>query len=162
MVRRLTLWVALSLGGAGCDDGSAPGAGDMSAGSLDMRPAVDMASILDRAFDDMAPPDVMPPDVRVPDGMPTDVMPFDMAVSDLALPDMVAPDMAAPDMAAPDMAPPVAGAGSTAGAARLSSPRFSLTVSVGGPSPTAQTTSPRFRARLGVGALSIPTPAEVP
>lgn len=162
MVRRMTLWVTLVLVGAGCDDGSAPGAGDMGAGDarptvdrggpFDMRPLVDMALDDDMTARDMTPADVMPPDDMAADGMPPD----------MALPDVALPDMTSPDMAPPDMAPPVAGAGLTAGAARVSSPRFTLSVSVGGPSPTAHTTSPRFRARLGVGALSIPTPAEDP
>jgi hypothetical protein len=55
--------------------------------------------------------------------------------------------------------PPVEGIGLVAGAARLRSERFALTLSVGGPSPTATAQSPRFRARLGVGALTITPPA---
>lgn len=153
MVRRMTLWVALSLVGAGCDDGSAPGAGEMGAGPLDMKTAVDMTPDRDVTLDDMAPPDVMASDV-----MPSDVMASDVSRSDMMPPDAMPLDMAPPDA----MPPPVAGAGLSAGAARVSSPRFTLSVSVGGSSPTAHTTSPRFRARLGVGALSIPTPAEDP
>ncbi|MCB9546719.1 MAG: hypothetical protein H6706_12815 [Myxococcales bacterium] len=156
----------------GCDDG---GGGSPVDGAATDRGAADAARpdgrVPDRGLVDADRPDqhiadAAPPDQGVADAARPDLGVTDAALPDAALPDAALPDQGAPDMGpgpidlgAPDAAPPPVTAGQpavVAGAGTMTSARFVLRLSVGGPAPTAVTRSDRLRARLGV---ALPRPA---
>lgn len=144
---------ALSL--VGCDDGGTSPPADGAAVDLATRDSAPPdGRVVDEGVNDAARPDQGVPDMAPDDMAPGDMAPGDMAPGDMAPGDMAPGDMTPGDMAPADMGPtpppPAAPPAVVAGGGTLTSARYVMRLSVGGPAPTATTRSDRLRARLGV------------